>query len=308
MPRSPLTGAAARPPTRVPAIELPCHAFRLPARAYDLDATLSSGQAFRWRAIDGVWVGVIRDRWVQLRSVSDGIEARTAAGAADRPLLAEYLQTGIDQAGILATFPKDTVLARAVSIAPGLRILRQDPWECLASFLLSSTKQIVQIQRVIETLCRRLGPSLPTPAGWPVVYGFPSAVRVAEASERLLRDCRMGYRASSLQAAARAIAEDRFSLAELGLLPLNAARTRIQELPGVGPKIADCVLLFAYGQTEAFPIDVWIERVLREDYFAGRAVPRRVLVDFAAKHFGAHAGHAQQFLFHWARLRAGRAG
>ncbi len=280
--------------------------FRLRAPAYDIDATLSSGQAFRWRAAGSVWTGVIRDRWVQLRSVANAIEARTVAGAEDRSMLAAYLQTAVDQNVILATFPQDPVLAEAVRAAPGLRILRQDPWECLASFLLSSTKQIVQIRQIIETLCQRLGPPLLTPAGFPAAHGFPSAARVAEAGERLLRACRTGFRAPYLLATARAVAAGQFSLAALGLLPLPAARIRIQELPGVGPKIADCVLLFAYGRTEAFPIDVWIERVLRQGYFAGREVPRRALLDFAAAHFGVHAGHAQQFLFHWARLRAGR--
>ncbi len=277
--------------------------IRFPVIDYNLDATLRSGQTFRWRQQEELWTGVVGRHWVALRSSPPGIEARTAIPVPDWDWLAHYLQVTTDLESVLATFPNDEPLLAAVRACPGLRLLRQDPWECLASFLLSSTKQIVQIQQVVEQLCRRLGSPVMTPPAHPAAFSFPSPAQVAAADEPLLRECRMGFRAPYLLAAARQIANQQFNLDEPGRLPLEAARERLMTLPGVGPKIADCVLLFAYGQPAAFPIDVWIGRTLEQAYFNGRKVPRQQLVTFARSRFGPHAGYAQQYLFHSARLR-----
>lgn len=277
-----------------------------PVRNYDLAATLDSGQAFRWTARDGGWEGVVAGRWVRLSQVAEGIEARTVGAPGDWEWLRFYLQLEEDLDRIIGTFPPDPPLAEAVAACRGLRLLRQDPWECLASFLLSSTKQIVQIRQIVELLCQRFGEPLSAPAGCGKVHSFPSAARLAEAGESALRACRMGFRARYLVRTAAAVATGAIDLPAMARLPLAEARGRLMELDGVGRKIADCVLLFAFGFFEAFPVDVWVMRVLEESYFRGRRPIAARLLAFSETHFGPYGGYAQQYLFHHARWKAGR--
>lgn len=272
-----------------------------PANDYNLDATLVCGQAFRWERRDGAWTGIVGHRWVRLSSNGGVLTAETAQAQRDWTWLEEYLQLGLDLQKVLATFPPDPPLQQAVAACRGLRLLRQDPWECLASFLLSSTKQIVQIRDVIRRLCEGHGEPVVVPPGEPPGFAFPTASRLAVLCEADLRQCRMGFRAPHLLAAARAAAEGALDLPQLARLPLVEARSRLMQLRGVGPKIADCVLLFGCGHARAFPIDVWVERALREIRFPKRRVSARALREFADSHFGPHAGYAQQYLFHHIR-------
>jgi N-glycosylase/DNA lyase len=134
-------------------------------------------------------------------------------------------------------------------------------------------------------------------------FAFPSAERLAITTEAELRACKMGFRAPHLLAAVRKIADGKFDLERLRHLPLARAREELMTLRGVGGKIADCVLLFAYGFDAAFPVDVWVERALRQLYFQRRRVSDKRLRHFAATHFGPHAGYAQQYLFHYIRTK-----
>ena len=272
-----------------------------PVEDYDLSATLCSGQVFRWQRHGDSWVGVVRGRWVRLWQEAGHIFAETAVPQTDWRWLADYLQVEVNLAAILDTFPLDSAMSAAVQACRGLRLLRQDVWECLASFILSSTKQIVQIQQVISTLALRWGQPLTVLPGEEPAFTFPTAVQLADASERDLRSCKMGFRAPYLLASARMIADGRFNLEALRDLPISAARVELMKLPGVGTKIADCVLLFAYGFPEAFPVDVWMLRVLKRFHFRRRRVQPARLHAVAQKYFGPNAGYAQQYLFHWIR-------
>jgi N-glycosylase/DNA lyase len=249
-------------------------------------------------------MGVVAGRCVTLRQKGKLLHAETTAPQADWRWLATYLQVDVDLSTILKTFPDDAPLRAAIAAGRGLRLLRQEPWECLASFILSSTKQIVQIQQVVALLCQRYGEPLPTPPGNVAAFGFPSAERIAGLAEVELRRCKTGFRAPYLLGAARAVAEGRLDLQAVQVLTLPEARERLMKLEGVGPKIADCVLLFACGFQQAFPVDVWVERALRGLYFRNRKVAPSTLREFAATHFGPNAGHAQQYLFHHIRTRA----
>jgi N-glycosylase/DNA lyase len=274
---------------------------------YDLGATMSSGQAFRWRRRDGVWTGVVGGRWVRLRPGPGQIEAQTAAPEGDWQWLRHYLQLDVNLTEVLAAFPQeDAALQAAVRACAGLRLLRQEPWECLASFICSSTKQISQIEQIVVLLCRRFGEALAVPAGEEPGHSFPGYARLAEISESDLRGCKLGFRAPYLRGTAQMLAAGEVDLGRLGRLPLEEARTELMKLPGVGMKIADCVLLFAYGFAEAFPVDVWIQRALRRHYFPRRSVSPARLRRFIAGHFGPHAGYAQQYLFHYMRVKEGK--
>ncbi len=283
------------------------HQILLPVRDYDLAATLTSGQAFRWTARDDAWEGVIGGRWVRLRTHPDGILAETASAIADWRWLVDYLQTETDLGAVLRSFPDDEPMRASVAACRGLRLLRQEPWECLASFLLSSTKQIVQIRQIVTLLCERFGEPVATPADrLEPVFAFPTAGRLADASEAELRACKMGFRAPYLRATAQLVASGGLDLPGLRVRTLDSAREELLRCPGVGEKIANCVLLFAGGFPTAFPVDVWVNKALRELYFPRRRPSPRRLAHFAATHFGAHAGYAQQYLFHYVRTRRSR--
>jgi N-glycosylase/DNA lyase len=189
----------------------------------------------------------------------------------------------------------------AIGACRGLRLLRQDPWECLASFICSSTKQIVQIQQIVSLLCERYGEEVATPPNRSGARSFPSAMSLAKATETELRACKMGFRAPYLLKAAQQVCHGELDLASLQEMPVELARERLMRLPGVGRKIADCVLLFAYGFQSAFPVDVWVIKALRQLYFRRRRVNLKRLQRFSAEYFGPYGGYAQQYLFHYAR-------
>ena len=303
----------------------------LPVTDYDLAATLDSGQVFRWRQVGDSWHGIIGRHSVRLTPSPGAIHAVTAAPVTSWDFLHEFLQARVDLPAILKTFPADGPMNDAIAACPGLRLLRQDPWECLASFILSSTKQIVQIRQIVALLCERFGEpaaglkdyssahqpaensqlvtaqkSLPRGAaaiGAGPACCFPTAKRIAAATEAELRACKMGFRAPGLLRAAREIAEGRLDLEKIRTLDYAHARAELMKLHGVGGKIADCVLLFAYGFDSSFPVDVWVERALQKLYFPRRRASDRRLRKFAATHFGPHAGYAQQYLFHYMRTK-----
>ena len=274
---------------------------------YDLDATLACGQAFGWeRDADG-WTGVIQRRWVRLRAVPGGIQVQLAESPRDIAWLEDYLQTNVNIRDVIATFPKDDEHLRdAVRMCAGLRLVRQEPWECLASFILSSTKQIVQIRQIVRTLCERHGSPVIVPCGVAGRFAFPTANQLAILNEADLRACKMGFRAPYLLAAAQRVASHEINFETVGRMELSQAREELMKLDGVGEKIADCVLLFAYGFPTAFPVDVWVRRVLSRFYFRGRNVKTDRLRRFIERHFGPNSGYAQQYLFHHVRLTSGK--
>ncbi|MCC7375599.1 MAG: hypothetical protein IT581_13160 [Verrucomicrobiales bacterium] len=288
-------------------MKAPPFVTHLKVRDYHLSATLNSGQAFRWQAEGPSWTGVVAGRWVRLTQRTEtAIAAETWVDPGNWDWLRHYLQVDVDLKSIVATFPDDPPLRQAIEACWGLRLLRQDPWECLASFLMSSTKQIPQIRQIVAELSQQFGPPIESPRESRSWHDFPSATALAAVEESRLRTCRMGFRARYLRETAIEVASGRVCLHGVGTQDRVAARATLRELPGVGPKIADCVLLFAYGFGEAFPVDVWILKALRSLYFSGRAVSPADLDEFSAGHFGPHGGYAQQYLFHWMRLRAGR--
>ncbi|MCB1235504.1 MAG: hypothetical protein KDM91_10565 [Verrucomicrobiae bacterium] len=270
----------------------------------DLGQTLDSGQVFHFETtrlggIEG-WAGCLGADPVFL---APGGEGAILTRARDVPAVRRFFQLDTPLAEIRATFPAaDAVLEEAIAHCPGLRILRQPVWECLATFITSSLKQVVHIRRMSLALRRRFGRA--RRIGGRVVHAYPEPAALAAAGEAALRECGLGYRARGLHRTAEALASGARDLAELEGLDDAAARAWLMEFHGVGEKVANCVLLFGCGRHGAFPIDVWMDRVLRERYFGPRKRKRltaRELQRWAEGHFGPFAGHAQQYLFHFAR-------
>jgi len=215
-------------------------------------------------------------------------------------IVARYFALDHPLAEICDSFPKDPVMNAARDFCHGLRIIRQPKWECLATFICSSMKQVAHIRQISLALRKRFGER--RKIGDQLVHTFVSPPRLAQASEKELRDCKLGYRAKNLRATARLVSSGQAALEAWSALSDAELRKQLCALPGVGPKIANCVMLFAYERLRAFPIDVWIERVLRQHYFSRRRkTSAQRLRQFSETYFGEHGGYAQQYLFHQAR-------
>lgn len=270
-------------------------------KEYNLPLTLDCGQAFRWQPFEEHWIGVIGNHWIQATSSPEQLTIRTTHQSPDWKLISDYFQVTQDISEITDHFPGDPHLNRAVEAFKGLRLLRQMPWECLASFILSSTKQIPHIRKITEAIATHYGTPLSVPKGYPPAASFPSPKKLSQVPESELRKLGMGYRAPYLRSSAGLIASGKLSLSEIDRLSYTDAKNSLRQLPGVGPKIADCVLLFAYGKQEAFPIDVWVRRALTELYFPNQKMSQAELETFANQYFQPNPGYAQQYLFHYMR-------
>jgi N-glycosylase/DNA lyase len=271
---------------------------KIPAPDFDLAMTLDCGQVFHWEKAGAGFVGAIGDLAVYLEQQKDILKT---SGSALKRVISHYFALDHPLEKICASFPDDPAMNAAKQFCRGLRIIRQPKWECLATFICSSMKQVAHIRQISRNLRERFGEIRKIDSY--VVHIFPSAERIAATSAGELRKCALGYRANNLLATARQVAHGEVNLEKMSILPDVDLRARLCELPGVGAKVANCVMLFAYERLRAFPIDVWIERVLREKYFPrARKLNAGRLRAFTDKYFGDHGGYAQQYLFHHARM------
>ena len=298
----------------------------VPAPDFDLAMTLNSGQVFHWGKVGAGFCGTIGERaayaeqrGMTLRMAMEGGAVRrddksgvvnSAPGSGElappvSELVRHYFALDHPLDEICASFPRDPVMNAARDFCRGLRIIRQPKWECLATFICSSMKQVAHIRQISRSLRQRYGEKREICGH--EVFSFPPADKLSGTSENELRKCGLGYRAKNLLATAKRVALREVNLDSWSALPDGELREQLCHLPGVGAKVANCVMLFGYERIKAFPIDVWIERVLREKYFPRkRKVTSASLAEFAAKYFGTHGGYAQQYLFHHARMTAKR--
>jgi len=277
---------------------VPARLASIEAPEFDLELTLRSGQAFHWSKSGEGYVGTIENTPVY----AEQREAVFLVTPGTESLAHHYFALDHSPAAILASFPNDPAMNTAIEYCRGMRILRQPPWECLATFITSSMKQVAHIRQMSLAIRKKFGQRVQL--GDAELFTYPSPARLAKATEEELRECKLGYRAKNLLGTARLIADNVVNLDRIKTMDDPAALAELCKLPGVGEKVANCVMLFAYGRLRAFPIDVWIGRVLREIYFKRKrnATPKQ-LRDFSQTYFGNYGGYAQQYLFHHARMK-----
>jgi N-glycosylase/DNA lyase len=280
----------------------------IPASDFDLAMTLDSGQVFHWERSGEGFIGAIGQRAIYVEQRGDVLRAWPGNDKLDclrqssfQRVISNYFGLDHPLGEICASFPNDSAMCEAKKFCRGLRIIRQPKWECLATFICSSMKQVAHIRQISRALRERFGDK--REIGNKIVFTFPAAERIAASSEKELRACALGYRAKNLLATARQVASGEVDLEKMSISSDVDLRARLCDLPGVGAKVANCVMLFAYERLGAFPIDVWIERVLREKYFPrARKLNGARLQAFTERYFGSHGGYAQQYLFHHARM------
>jgi N-glycosylase/DNA lyase len=279
---------------------------------FDLDFSLCCGQVFRWRKIGGWWYGVVGERVFKIRQSGIELEFDNVS----EQFVRHYFGLNDDLTQISRCIAKDDNVRAALHKFDGLRIVRQVPWECLISFICATYKSIAAIELMLRKLSEKYGEKRVFD-GYDF-YTFPTIERLAFASESGLRECGLGYRAEYVQATARRIHEEKIDLDSLKALPYLEARKQLLEFAGVGLKVADCVLLFSLEKLEAFPVDVWVKRVILNHY--ANQLPTDLVKKlkshdsltnseyektstFARAYFGRYAGYAQEYLYHYERTQ-----
>ena len=255
---------------------------KIKTKDFNLDITLSCGQVFRWnKDHEGFWHGFINGRIVKLRQSGDHLFYKGGAASTD---IIKYFNLHIDYRDILRSISKDPLIRKAIKEYHGLRIIKQDPFECLATYILSSQNNIPRINKMVNELSRKFGKMMKFEGR--EYHRFPTIQDLAGTCSTDYHSCRLGFRNRYLEDAIRKIGTGELKLGQLSKMPYQEARVELMKVKGVGKKVSDCVLLFGFNKYEAFPIDRWIERAMKK-YYKGKD----------GSYFGKYAGYAQEFLY-----------
>lgn len=263
----------------------------------NIETTINSGQVFLWNKIEDQWIGVDGQDIITLNQ--SPFSARSSSNNINN-----FFREDDDLKKILSNISRDKIVARAVKQSPGLRLIRQDPFQCYISFICSSNSSIQNIKSMLENLCKKFGTrqefkgyELPT---------FPKAEILAKASMKDLAECRLGFRAKYVKGASQAVDSGKIDFAQLKKTDYQTAIDSLKNILGIGNKVADCIALFSLDKMEAFPIDRWTQRILLKYYkkFFDNVTEKPVtekkyekLHEEIVEYFGPYAGYAQQFLF-----------
>ncbi len=264
---------------------------------FNLDHTLSCGQVFRWEHRDRWWYGLIKDNLIRI--TQNGSEL-TYHGA-DEEFIAHYFQLDLDLPAVIDSIDRDPFIHSAIEKTYGLRIVAQPPWECTISYISATYTNIPLVKRRIALLSQSYGDEISFERR--KCYTFPTPATLASACDTDLIDCKLGYRAGYVCDTARFMLKHPAWEENIRGLLYPDARKEVMKLRGVGPKAADCILLFAFQKYDAFPIDVWIQRIMSH-YLPPPAegcpcTPGEYnrIAGFAREYFGPYAGYAQEYLY-----------
>ena len=286
--------------------------MKLDAALFNLDVTLCCGQVFRWDKKSDWWYGVAADKAFKIRQTNAELEFVNA----DEKFVTYYFGLEDDLQRIRDGIARDQHVVKALQTFWGLRLVRQDPWECLVSYICATYKNIAAIRHMLFKLSRRFGERIVLDGC--DFYTFPTPERLAKTTEGSLAACGLGYRAKYVLETSKRICEGDFDLESLREMPYHQAKKALMSFSGVGSKVADCVLLFSLGRLNAFPVDVWVKRVILNHYaehfpkefiqkisckgsFSNTEYER--LNAFGRSYFGEYAGYAQEYLYHYERMQ-----
>ena len=259
---------------------------------FNLDLSVSCGQSFRWRKIGEFWYAPVGEAVWKVKQEGDVL---LYDGASETDLI-RYFGLDVPLDDILSDVDRDDLIHSAVSSCRGLRLHRQPTFECLISYICATCANIPGIQMRIENLAKTYG--RPLEMDGMTFYTFPNPKDLACESPENIRLCKVGYRDKYICGASAYAAENPNWADEIFSMDYKEAKRKLMSLPGVGPKVADCVLLFAFEKYEAVPIDVWMERIFRTRYIGSeKKLSYEKAAGYAREHFGKYAGYAQEYLF-----------
>ncbi len=256
-------------------------------RSIDLDSTLGCGQVFRWRKEGNTWKGVLNGSKVSLRQEGEVI---VAEGGIREGALKRYFRFDDDLERIRAEISKDEKITAMVVMNQGLRLIRQDPWECAASYVLATNANIPRIQKMIENVCRTFGDRLPGGG-----FAFPRPDQIAGGKEAA-QTCGLGFRCARFVEFARMVDRGEIDLESLKKVDYKECVKELKSYPGIGDKVADCVAVFGLDHLDAFPVDVRIKRAM--DVMYGVNGTYRHVNRFGRDYFGQYAGYAQEYIYY----------
>lgn len=279
--------------------------MKLNCKIFNLNQTLCCGQVFRWElGPDQWWQGVIEGYFVKIKQVEDELEFRISPKIINpSEFITRYFRLTDNLELIYKNISKDEYIREAIRNAHGLRLICQDPWECMISYMISQQNQIPKIKRSIEILCRKYGTyfTFDNHEFW----AFPTPEQLSKANLGELQKgfdkggCALGYRAKYILSAALLVNNNclDFSWKDLEVMSYELARNKLQEsFCGIGPKVADCILLFSMDKLEAFPLDTWIRKIITNLYLK-KKVNDNEIREFCLEYFGDFAGYAQEYLY-----------
>ncbi len=251
----------------------------------NIPVSLDCGQSFRWKEKDGFWEGIAFSKKISVRQFENEIRFYGTNADDFNNIWCDYFDLNRDYKSITEKISSDEYMKKAVESYYGIRVLNQEPWETLCSFIISQNNNIPRIKGIIDRLCENFGEHISDGE-----YSFPTAEKIASLSVEDLSVLRAGFRNKYILDAAKKVASGEVDFEKIKNSPIETGREELQKITGVGPKVAECVLLYGFNKSEAFPVDVWVKRIMAEMYPDGLPECSKGV-----------EGIAQQYLFHWRR-------
>lgn len=271
---------------------------------FDLKQTLECGQIFRYEKVsNNSYTVIAKNKRIRLtqQPESTTLIIYNSNISEYEEVWKDYLDIETDYEHIIKQISKDDRhMQKAIEYGSGIRILRQNTWEMIISFIISQNKAIPQIQQCISNLCQSFGERVIDKDG-EVYYAFPTVEELSRATEEEIRACKVGFRAPYIMDACQKVMDNTVVLEALPAMSTQEAKENLMKIKGIGEKVAHCVLLFGLNKTDTFPTDVWIKRIMEDVYFAGNEINHKDIIAFASKQYGNYAGYAQQYLFYYGR-------
>lgn len=263
---------------------------------FSIKQTLECGQVFRFKFENGRYILVAKNKVLEIEENEKGHIFYNTSIDEFENIWMDYFDFKRDYSVIQKVISKDEVIKKAISYGKGIRILNQDYFETIISFIISQNNRIPMIQAVIENISREFGEKIDSK-----YYSFPVWEKFLEVSDEELRVCKTGFRSKYILDCVHKINDGNLNFEEMEKLDTYNLKNNLMQVKGIGEKVSDCIVLFAFGKREAFPVDVWIKRVMEFYYYDNKKTDNKIIREDAYNKFGEYGGYAQQYLFYMAR-------